>query len=342
MPLGPPSGDEIAPQQETVQLDLVTGGAGFVGASLVRALEARGRDVRVIDSLHAAGRAYLDGTRAEVVAGDLMQPGVAERAVAGVDAIYHLAAQAGVPASIADPLRDREQNVVGTIRLLEAARRAHVERVIAASSNAAVGRSDVQPVHEGLLPHPVSPYGASKAAIENYLVAYSEAYGMTTTAVRFSNGYGPYAMHKVSVVASFMKALLSGQPLRVNGDGSQTRDFVYVDDIVAQLLLTGEAPPEVVGGEVFQAGSGIETSVRDLAETLLRVAGQPGTIEYSAPRAGDVQRSASAIGKATRLLGYRPQVDLADGLRRTIGWFREALADPTLARLADTSDSGSD
>jgi nucleoside-diphosphate-sugar epimerase len=321
---------------------LVTGGAGFIGASLVRALEARGDGVRVIDSLAVGTGVYLDGTRAQILTADLVDPGAAEQAVQDVDGIFHLAAQAGVPQSIAAPYRDMEQNLVATVRLLEAAREAGVERVIVASSNAAVGLSEVQPVHEGLLPHPVSPYGAAKAAIEGYLIAYAEAYAMTTTAIRFSNSYGPYALHKVSVVAAFMKALLGGQSLRLYGDGSQTRDFVHVDDIVAQLLLTADAPEEVVRGQVFQAGSGRETTVRELAETLLEVSGISTQIEYLPPRSGDVQRSASDIGKASRLLGYGPRVELADGLRRTVDWFRAALADPALASLAVRPASGSD
>jgi UDP-glucose 4-epimerase len=322
---------------------LITGGAGFVGASLVRALEGRGQPVRVLDSGRACGFAYLRGTSAEILAADLLEPGDAARAVEGVAAVVHLAAQTGVPASIERPLSDLEQNVVGTVGLLEAARAAGVERFLFASSNAAVGLSPVQPVHEDVIPHPVSPYGAAKLAVEGYLMAYAEAYGMVTTAVRFSNSYGPYALHKISVVAAFLKAYLSRQPLVVYGDGSQTRDFVHADDIVRQLLLTLDAPVEAVRGQVFQAGTGRETAVAALAQTVLEVGDRPGRIEQRPPRPGDVARSYSDVTKAGRVLGYRPQVELADGISRTLAWFEAALGDPELAALAtERASSGSD
>jgi UDP-glucose 4-epimerase len=323
---------------------LITGGAGFVGASLVRALEARGETVRVIDWGRAAGLRYLEGTAAKILEGDLTEPGVAERAVDGCRVVIHLAARTSVPASIAAPLEDLEQNVVGTVRLLDAARHARVERFVFASSNAAVGLMD-PPAREDALPRPVAPYGAAKLAAEGYLHAYHESYGVATTALRFSNSYGPYSLHKISVVAAFTKACLAGRALTVYGDGSQTRDFVHVDDLVDLLLRVVDAPAELVAGEVFQAGTGRETSVRRLAETLLAVGGRPGSIEYLPPRHGDVARNYSDISKAAERLGYRPRVELADGLRRTIEWFAGALEDDSLARIAVTSGplaSGSD
>lgn len=321
---------------------LVTGGAGFVGASLVRALEARGDDVLVVDSLQMAGRSYLRGTEARILAADLSEAGVIEKAIDGVDSVIHLAAQTGVPASIEAPLDDLANNVVVTVRLLDAARRARVGRVIVASSNAAVGRAAEQPIGEQALPHPVAPYGAAKLATEGYVMAYAESYGLAASAIRFSNSYGPYALHKVSVVAAFMKAYLAGRPLVVYGDGSQTRDFVHVDDLVAQLLLTLDAPADLVAGEIFQAGSGRETSVLTLAQTLLEVGGRPGRIEHAPARHGDVARSSSDIRKAARILGYRPRVELPEGLTRTLAWFREALGDPDLSSLAAVAASGSD
>jgi UDP-glucose 4-epimerase len=320
----------------------VTGGAGFVGASLVRALEARGDDVLVVDSLQMAGRSYLRGTEARILAADLGEPGVIEKAVDGVDSVIHLAAQTGVPASIEAPLDDLANNVVLTVRLLDAARRARIQRVIVASSNAAVGRVAEQPIGEQALPHPVAPYGAAKLAAEGYVMAYAESYGLAASAIRFSNSYGPYALHKVSVVAAFIKAYLAGRPLVVYGDGSQTRDFVHVDDLVAQLLLTLDAPPELVAGEIFQAGSGRETSVLTLAHTVLEIGGRTASIEHAPARHGDVARSYSDIRKAARILGYRPHVELEEGLTRTLAWFREALGDPDLVPLAAGAASGSD
>jgi UDP-glucose 4-epimerase len=325
---------EVTPQQETAPLiNLVTGGAGFVGASLVRALEARGRTVRVVDSLRSAGAVYLRGTQAELLEGDLTDPQVAASALRDVGIVIHLAARTSVPASIAAPLEDLEQNVLGTVRLLDLARRSDVDRFVFASSNAAVGLME-PPAREDALPRPVAPYGAAKLAAEGYLHAYHESYGLTTTSLRFSNAYGPYALHKISVVAAFIKAYLAGRPLTVYGDGSQTRDFVHVDDLVDLVLRVLDAEKEEVAGQTFQAGTGRETSVRRLAETILAVGGREGSIDYKPPRHGDVARNFSDITKATERLGYRPRVELADGLRRTIEWFADALEDGSLARIA--------
>lgn len=321
---------------------LVVGGAGFIGASLVRALDARGERVRVLDWGQAAAFAYLRGTRAEVVEGDVADLSTARRAVEGSRTVVHLAARTSVPASIAAPLDDLEQNVMGTVQLLGACRGAGVERFVFASSNAALGLID-PPAREETPPRPVAPYGAAKLAVEAYLHAYHRSYGLVATALRFSNAYGPYSLHKVSVVAAMTKAYLAGRPLSIYGDGSQTRDFVHVDDLVALVLLAIEAPREQVAGEVFQAGTGRETSVAELARELLRAGRLPGTIEHLPPRHGDVARSFSDVSKAERVLGYRPSVALSDGLRSTIHWFEEALADPLLAPMAQAKAvSGSD
>ncbi len=321
---------------------LVTGGAGFVGASLVRALETRGDQVRVLDWGQTARDVYLQGTAAERVEADLSDPEVAPAAVQDMDGVIHLAARTSVPASIAAPLADLQHNVVASVHLLDAARDAGVERFLFASSNAAVGLMD-PPAREDAHPRPVAPYGAAKLAVEAYLHAYHQSYGLVTTGLRFSNAYGPYALHKISVVAAFLKAYLAGRPLTLYGDGSQTRDFVHVDDLVALVLLALDAPAEAVAGEIFQAGTGRETSVGELARTLLEVGDRPGRIEHLPPRHGDVARNFSDIGKAQSVLGYRPAVELRDGLARTVRWFESALADPDLAPLAATpSASGSD
>ena len=321
---------------------LVTGGAGFVGASLVRALEARGDRVRVLDSGRTAGFAYLRGTTAEVIEADVADATILSRALEGVDSVVHLAAQTGVPASIAAPLVDLRENVLGTVTLLDAAREAGVERFVFASSNAAVGLME-PPAREDATPRPVAPYGAAKLAVEGYLHAYHRSYGMVTTGLRFSNAYGPYGLHKISVVAAFLKAYLAGRPLTIYGDGAQTRDFVHVDDLVALVLLVLDAGADTVGGEVFQAGTGRETAVVELARTVLSVGDREGTLAHVPERHGDVARNFSDIGKAARILGYRPAVELRDGISRTLRWFEAALADPELAPLADaTSASGSD
>jgi UDP-glucose 4-epimerase len=325
---------------------LLVGGAGFVGASLVRALEARGEPPRVLDWGHAAGYTYLAGTSAEVVEGDFLDRAVVRAALEGVDRVVHLAARTSVPASIESPWEDFEQNVIGTVGLLEACRAAGVERFVFASSNAAAGLVE-PPVREDVCPRPVAPYGAAKLAAEGYLHAYYQSYGLVTTALRFANAYGPYALHKSSAVAAMTRAYLRDDPITIYGDGSQTRDFVHVDDLVRLILLVLDAPAETVAGEVFQAGTGVETAVLELAQALIAAGeatgGPAGTIRHEPPRNGDVPRNVSDVSKAGRVVGYRPSVRLDEGLGPTVRWFRDALADPALASVASAAAlSGSD
>lgn len=325
---------------------LVVGGAGFVGAALIRALAARGERARVLDWGRAAGYVYLEGTEAELVHGDFTEPATARSALDGIERVVHLAARTSVPASITSPWEDFEQNVLGTVALLETSRRAGVARFVFASSNAAVGLVE-PPAHEELAARPVAPYGAAKLAVEGYLHAYYRSYGMCTTALRFSNAYGPYSLHKASVVAAMAKAALAGQPVVVYGDGSQTRDFVHVDDLVRIVLGVLDAPADTVSGELFQAGTGTETTILELAEHVVAAVAASGSlavpIDHQPGRHGDVLRNFSNVTKAERVLGYRPTVVLEGGLIATISWFREALADPALAPIAAVrATSGSD
>lgn len=305
-----------------------------MGASLVRALEADGASVRVLDAGRSAGFVYLRGTRAELSGSDLLEPGVADAAVANMDAVVHLAARTSVPASMEQPLVDLEQNVLASLNLLDAARRAGIRRFVFASSNATMGPVE-PPAREDLLPRPVSPYGAAKLAVEGYLTAYHQSYGMTTTALRFANGYGPHGLHKRSVVAMFILDALRGAPLPIYGDGSQTRDLVHVDDLVALVRRVLAAPEDAVAGQIFQAGTGRETSIGDLARMVVSLTGSTAGIEHLPARPGDVLRNVSSIDKARRVLGYEPSVPLEDGLARTVDWFRGALDDPELSPLAD-------
>lgn len=327
-------------------LTTVVGGAGFIGASLVRALEARGDRVRVLDWGRAVGYAYLAGTSAEIVEGDVTDAATARDAVRGSDRVVHLAARTSVPASIAEPWADFEQNVAGTVTLLEACRAEGVARVLYASSNAAVGLVD-PPAHELIAPRPVAPYGAAKLAAEGYLHAYFRSYGMVTTALRFANAYGPYSLHKISVVAAMIKSVLAGRPVTIYGDGSQTRDFVHVDDLVRLMLLVLDAPADAVGGELFQAGTGTETTVLELARAVIAAAvanGAPAVgVSHAPARHGDVARNFGDVSKADRVVAYRPAVGLPEGLQTTVRWFGAALDDPALAAVASmTNVSGSD
>jgi UDP-glucose 4-epimerase len=302
---------------------LVTGGAGFIGTAVVRSLLERGGRVAVLDSGGAAGFGYLDGLDVNLVEGDVRDHVALKRAVAGCEYVVHLAAQPSVPASIEAPMADHDVNVLAALRLLEAARAAGVRRLIFGSSNAVVA-GHPPPASERLTPLPVSPYGAGKAAVEAYLSAYHRAYGLEAVALRFANAYGPWSLHKSSVVASFIRAFLDGGPITVRGDGRQTRDFVHVRDVAALILRCLDAPSEAVAGEVFQAGTGRETSLLDLVDLLSRVGGREVAVQWLAAAPGDVERNFSDVSKARRVLDFRARVELPDGLAETLDWFRWA------------------
>ncbi len=320
---------------------LITGGAGFIGSNLARALAARGDRARILDDLSIGQLAYLAGVPHDLVRGSLADDAVVREAVDGVDAIVHLAARAGIDDSVRDPLGTFEANVAWSVRLLEAARLAGVRRFVFASSNAAAGDHE-PPSDETDLPHPVSPYGASKLAVEAYGQAYAATYGLAACSLRFSNAYGPHSLHKRSVVAAWLRAALSGKPIQINGDGSQTRDFVYVDDLAAAVMAALAAPEADVAGELFQAGTGVETTVAQLADAIAAAVGGTVEIRHAPARVGDVARNVARVDKAAKILGYRAAVPLADGLARTAAWFRAALRDPELAAVRAHAGSGSE
>jgi UDP-glucose 4-epimerase len=300
---------------------LVTGGAGLVGATVTRLLLDRGDEVTVLDSGVAAGFSALDGTSARLVRGDIRDRAQVEAALDGCTAIIHLAAQASVPGSIAEPVEDLEINVRGSLNLLETARATGIRRIVFSSSSSVVA-GHPPPTHELLVPNPVSPYGAAKAAVEAYLRAYTAAYGLEGVSLRFSNAYGPWSRHKTSVVASFIRAYLDGGPLIVNGDGTQTRDFVHTSDVAAAVLAALDGPTDKVAGETFQVATGVETSLLSLAREIFRAGGGDVPIEHRPPSAGDVPRNVSDISKARRLLGYEPRTQLSQGIAQTLQWFR--------------------
>jgi UDP-glucose 4-epimerase len=277
----------------------------------------------------------------ELVRAPLADLDAVATAVSGVDAIVHLAARAGIPDSVSDPLGTFEVNVAQTLGLLDAARLAGARRFVFASSNAAAGDHE-PPADETDLPHPLSPYGASKLAGEAYCQAYAATYGIAACALRFSNAYGPYSLHKKSVIAAWLRAALAGEPVTIHGDGEQTRDFVYTGDLAAAVVAALDAPETVVAGELFQAGTGRETTINELAATIGSVVGRPLEVRHEAARAGDVRRNVSRIDKAAATLGYRAAVSLEDGLARTARWFETALADRELAGVVPHAASGSE
>jgi UDP-glucose 4-epimerase len=320
---------------------LITGGAGFIGSNLARGLAAGGDRVRILDDLSIGQPAYLRGVPHDLVLGSLADPAAVRSAVDGVDAIVHLAARAGIDDSVRDPLGTFEANVAWSVALLDAARLAGVRRFVFASSNAAAG-DHAPPSDEADLPHPISPYGATKLAVEAYCQAYAATYGLAACSLRFSNAYGPNSLHKRSVVAAWLRAALTGQPIEINGDGSQTRDFVFVDDLAAAVMAALSAPEAAVAGELFQAGTGVETTVAELADAIAAAVDAPVEIRHAPARVGDVGRNVARVDKAATVLGYRAAMPLAEGLRRSATWFVEALRDPDLSSVHAHAGSGSE
>ncbi|MGH2735510.1 MAG: NAD-dependent epimerase/dehydratase family protein [Actinomycetota bacterium] len=300
---------------------LVTGGCGFVGANLVRYLGAHTDwKLRVLDDLRSGDERHVDEGLGEVLIGDIGDAALLGHALEGVDAVVHLAAQTGVIPSVENPVRDFEGNAVATFRTLEACRVQGINRFVFASSGAALG--DVtSALHEGIVPHPLSPYGAGKLAGEAYCQSYASAYGMHTAALRFSNVYGPYSTHKNNAIPNFIKATLLGEALEIFGDGSQSRDFIHVDDLcdaIYRAVVTEDAR-----GEVFQVATGVETTVLELIDAVQRAVGEKTAVNFGQRRAGEVYKSSVDISKVREVLGFEPRVRLDEGLSRTASWYRD-------------------
>ncbi len=303
---------------------LLTGGCGFIGSNLVRHLEKNGPDdlrITVFDNLSTGRRDDLDGTRAILVTGDITDRVALGNALAGVDRVVHLAAHTRVVESVADPRKNMIDNVVGTFNLLEAARGADVESVVVASTGGAIMGDVEPPVHEEMVPKPVSPYGASKLCCEAYCSAFAGAYGLAATALRFANVYGPYSYRKGSAIAKFFRQIRDGEPLTVFGDGTQTRDFVYVEDLCEGIRAALTADGE--GYEYYHLGSGYETSVNDLISMIRNVTGVSFEVRYEPARPGEIYRNYTSIDKARSRLGFSPKTPLETGLERTWKWFTE-------------------
>lgn len=300
---------------------LVTGGAGFVGANLVRLLLRDGHEVRILDDFRSGREEYVADLNVDVVRGDIGDTHLVAELAGDADAVIHLAAAGSVVDSVADPAANFEANARGTFSVLQGARKAGVERVVFSSTGGAlIGDAD-PPVNERSLPKPISPYGASKLAAEAYCHAFAKSYGMTTISLRFANVYGPYSGHKKGAVTVFLRALHEGRPLQIFGDGNASRDFMYVDDICRgiQLGLTRELEP----GMVAHLATGVETSITQLADVCRKVAGLPDhPIEFLPRRAGEVERNFATYDYARQVLGFEPMVSLEDGLAQTWDWYK--------------------
>ncbi len=308
---------------------LVTGGAGFIGGHIVERLVAEGWRVRVLDDFSSGREANLravDG-RYELVRGDLADPATLDRAMPEVEVVFHEGAIASVPQSVDDPIRTHHVNLTGTVRVLEAARSHGARRVVFAASSAAYGNDETLPKREDQKPDLLSPYAAQKYGSELYLRLFHDLYGLETVALRYFNVYGPRQDPKsdyAAVIPLFVSAALRGNTLRIYGDGEQTRDFVFVDDVVSANLAAATA--EGAPGGVFNVASGRRTSVNDLVRAIESGIGRPIDVEYTEERAGDVTHSWADIDATRTALGYEPKVGLEVGLERTIESFRDGLA----------------
>jgi UDP-glucose 4-epimerase len=299
---------------------LVTGGAGFIGSHIVDELLSRGHAVKILDNFSTGRRQNVAHLRddVELVEGDVRSYERANTAVKDVDVVIHLAALPSVPRSVQDPLTTTEVNVTGTLNVLLAARDRQVRRVIVASSSSVYGANEFLPKHEELIPHPISPYGVSKLAAEQYAMAFSAVYGLETVALRYFNVFGPRQdpnSQYSGVVALFLRLAREGQQPIVCGDGSQTRDFTYVSNVVDATLLAATAPK--ASGSVLNIGCGASHSVLDLLDAIEKASGKRMTPVFAPPRTGDVKHSFANIDRAKARLGWTPAVQFDTGIMTT-------------------------
>jgi nucleoside-diphosphate-sugar epimerase len=303
---------------------LVTGGAGFIGSNLVRALLERGDEVRVLDNFSTGNRANLADVDVEIVEGELRSYERVHNAVRRTEVVYHLGALGSVPRSVQDPLTSSAVNVEGTLNVLLAARDEGVRRVVFSSSTSVYGSSRELPTSEETPPDPISPYGVAKLAAERYCISFSRVYeSFESVVLRYFNVFGPRqspSSQYAAVVPLFVTAIAAGMPIDVYGDGEQSRDFTYVGNVVDATIRAGEAPD--ASGEIVNVAAGMPASVNELADAIGAILGEQVERRHLPPRPGDIRDSWADLGKAERLLGYRPSIGLEDGLRRTVDFLR--------------------
>ena len=302
-----------------MSLVLVTGGAGFIGANLLRQIDSS-YEVRVLDNLMRGGEALLPPDRdIELITGDIRDRDAVANAVRGVDVVIHLAAFGSVVESISDPFENFDINARGTLEMLRGAADAGVERFVFASTGGAIMGNQPPPVDEDSLPWPISPYGAGKLCGEAYLHAFAGSFGIRPIALRFANVYGPYSAHKKGVVTRFIRAALAGGTFEIFGDGSASRDFLHVQDLCRGILLAADSDLSDV---VLHLASERETTIRELAELILEIVGSDVEIVHHDKRPGEVERNFANADRAKEVLGWEPELSLRDGMAETIEWFR--------------------
>lgn len=301
---------------------LVTGGGGFIGSNLVRALLDRGDDVRILDNFATGNRANLAGLDVEVVEGELRSYERVHNAVRGVETVYHLGALGSVPRSVQDPLTSSAVNIEGTLNVLLAARDEGIRRVVFSSSSSIYGVSNELPLKESMPPDPISPYGVAKLAAERYCVSFSRVYDLEAVVLRYFNVFGPRQdplSQYAAVVPLFINAIARGEPVTIFGDGEQSRDFTFVGNVVEATAAAGEAPE--ANGRIMNVAAESPASVNALADAIGGIVGKPVEKRYAPPRTGDILNSYADISEARRLLGFEPKIGLEEGLRITVEHF---------------------
>jgi nucleoside-diphosphate-sugar epimerase len=307
---------------------LITGVAGFIGSALARAVLAQGDKVRGIDNL-STGRIQnlaeiLD--RIDFREADLLDPEATAMACQSVDYIFHEAAIPSVPRSVLDPIESNRANVDATVNLLVAAKDAKVKRVVYAASSSAYGDQPTLPKREDMIPDPISPYAVAKLAGEHYMTSFWRCYGLETVSLRYFNIFGPRqdpGSPYSGVLAKFITQMLAGDQPTIFGDGTQSRDFTYIDNAVQANLLASKAPANEVAGKVFNVAIGRRVDLNETFHGLKKIIGYKGALKYAPERAGDVKHSLADLTRACKHLGYEPKVDFEEGLKRTVEWYRE-------------------
>ncbi len=309
---------------------LVTGGAGFIGCNLARYILDKGHEVVVLDDFSAGKRENIAdiASRIELIEGDIRDRPTVDRAVAGCEAVFHQAAVGSVPRSVEDPLTTHDVNVNGTVTVLEAVRAAGIKRVVFAASSSAYGDQQISPKHEDMVPAPISPYASSKIACEAYMQGYAGVYGLETLSLRYFNVFGPYQdpdSTYAAVIPIFVSSLLRRQSPLIDGDGEQTRDFCYIDNVCEANWLGSRAPAEVCDGRALNIACNRSTSINEVLAKLNELLGSDIAGEYRAQRAGDVKHSLADVTRAKETIGYEPRVFFDEGLALAIDWYKENL-----------------
>ena len=309
---------------------LITGIAGFIGSALARAVLEQGGKVRGIDNLSTGKIENLAEIleRIDFRQADLLDPKAAEWACVGADCVLHQAAIPSVPRSVLNPLESNRANVDATVQLLVAAKDAKVKRVVYAASSSAYGDTPTLPKYEEMIPNPISPYAVAKLAGEYYMASFWRCYGLETVSLRYFNIFGPRqdpSSPYSGVLAKFITQMLKAEQPTIFGDGTQSRDFTYVDNAVSANLLACQAPASEVAGRVFNVASGQRVDLNETFQSLRKITGYKGDVRYAPDRAGDVKHSSADLTRARKCLGYEPNVGFEEGLRRTVEWYRQTM-----------------